>query len=82
MAEMPDRGRLKFDELILRTVVRVLNEVLGEAGASFLFGYLSRHGDLERERIPGELGTWRGRGYRGNSASSARRSSRCSAPGA
>jgi len=59
MAEMPDRGRLKFDELILRTVVRVLNEILGEAGASFLFGYLSRHGDLERERIPGELGKFR-----------------------
>lgn len=49
------RGQLSFEELILTTVVRVLTELFGETGASFISNYLRRHG-LEIERVPSDMG--------------------------
>lgn len=53
---MERRGQLRFEEMIQSTVVRVLIEVFGETGASFIYVHLRRRGGLEKERISREMG--------------------------
>lgn len=52
-------GQKNFEELVLSTVVRVLREIFGEAGASFIYSYLRRSVGLEKERIPREIEKFR-----------------------
>lgn len=52
-------SQLSFEELVLSTVIRVLTELFGETGASFIYSHLRCRGGLEKERIPREIGKFR-----------------------
>ncbi|RLI06973.1 hypothetical protein DRO42_08765 [Candidatus Bathyarchaeota archaeon] len=57
--EILDRDQYSFEELVLSTVARVLVEVFGETGASFIYSHLRRRAGLEKERIPWETRRFR-----------------------